>query len=402
MALPRLPPTVVSVADLRRLARRRLPRMVFDYIDGGAEDERTLRANEAAFAELTWRPRSAVVHPQVDLRTTVLGHELALPVILAPVGSSRMFWPRGEAEAAAAAGEAGTVYTLSTLSGTRMEEVREASTGPCWYQLYLCGGREVALKAIDRARACGYSALVVTIDTPVAGMRERDVRNGSPQLIARRFPDVLPFLPQVLARPGWLLGFWRDGLPMSFPNILLPEGPMPYADIGAQLAAAAVSWRDLEWIREAWGGPIVVKGVHTSDDARKAVDAGADAVVVSNHGGRQLDGVAATLHVLPEVLEEVGDEVEVLLDGGVRRGADVAKAVALGAKAVLVGRAYAYGLGAAGREGVAKVLEILRTELERTLKLLGCPSVHDLDASYLGPPAGWPAAPPERAAAAAR
>lgn len=392
MALPRLPPTVVSVADLRRLARRRLPRMVFDYIDGGAEDERTLRANEAAFAELTWRPRSAVVHPQVDLRTTVLGHELALPVILAPVGSSRMFWPRGEAEAAAAAGEAGTVYTLSTLSGTRMEEVREASTGPCWYQLYLCGGREVALKAIDRARACGYSALVVTIDTPVAGMRERDVRNGSPQLIARRFPDVLPFLPQVLARPGWLLGFWRDGLPMSFPNILLPEGPMPYADIGAQLAAAAVSWRDLEWIREAWGGPIVVKGVHTSDDARKAVDAGADAVVVSNHGGRQLDGVAATLHVLPEVLEEVGDEVEVLLDGGVRRGADVAKAVALGAKAVLVGRAYAYGLGAAGREGVAKALEILRTELERTLKLLGCPSVAELDESYLGEPRGWPPA----------
>lgn len=392
MALPRLPPTVVSVADLRRLARRRLPRMVFDYIDGGAEDERTLRANEAAFAELTWRPRSAVVHPQVDLRTTVLGHELALPVILAPVGSSRMFWPRGEAEAAAAAGEAGTVYTLSTLSGTRMEEVREASTGPCWYQLYQCGGREVALKAIDRARACGYSALVVTIDTPVAGMRERDVRNGSPQLIARRFPDVLPFLPQVLARPGWLLGFWRDGLPMSFPNILLPEGPMPYADIGAQLAAAAVSWRDLEWIREAWGGPIVVKGVHTSDDARKAVDAGADAVVVSNHGGRQLDGVAATLHVLPEVLEEVGDEVEVLLDGGVRRGADVAKAVALGAKAVLVGRAYAYGLGAAGREGVAKALEILRTELERTLKLLGCPSVAELDESYLGEPRGWPPA----------
>src|SRR5690606_39512014 len=149
------------------------------------------------------------------------------------------------------------------------------------YQLYLCGGREVALKAIDRARACGYSALVVTIDTPVAGMRERDVRNGSPQLIARRFPDVLPFLPQVLAKPGWLLGFWRDGLPMSFPNILLPEGPMPYADIGAQLAAAAVSWRDLEWIREAWGGPIVVKGVHTSDDARQAVDAGPDAVVVA-------------------------------------------------------------------------------------------------------------------------
>ncbi len=376
--------------------------MVFDYIDGGAEDERTLRANEAAFAELTWRPRSAVVHPEVDLRTTVLGHELSLPVILAPVGSSRMFWPRGEAQAAAAAGEAGTVYTLSTLSGTRMEEVREASSGPCWYQLYLCGGREVGLEAVARAKACGYSALVVTIDTPVAGMRERDVRNGSAQLIARRFPDVVPFLPQVLVKPGWVLDFWRDGFPMDFPNILLPEGPMPYADIGAQLAAAAVSWDDVAWIAEAWDGPIVVKGVHTADDARRAVDVGASAVVVSNHGGRQLDGVAATLRVLPEVVAAVGDRVEVLLDGGVRRGGDVAKALALGARAVLVGRAYAYGLGAAGREGVAKAIDILRTELERTLKLLGCPSVHDLDASYLGPPAGWPAAPPERAAAAAR
>jgi L-lactate dehydrogenase (cytochrome) len=378
--------------------------MVFDYIDGGAEDERTLRANEAAFSELTWRPRSAVVHPQVDMRTTVLGHELSMPVILAPVGSSRLFWPRGEAEAAAAAGEAGTVYTLSTLSGTRLEEVRAASSGPCWYQLYLCGGRDVGLAAVRRAKAAGYSALVVTIDTPVAGMRERDVRNGTSQLIARRFPDLVPFLPQLLTRPGWLYDFWRDGAPLSFPNIVLPEGPMPYADIGAQLAAAAVSWGDLAWIAEAWGGPIVVKGVHTADDARRAVDAGASAVVVSNHGGRQLDGVAPTLHVLPEVVAAVGDRVEVLLDGGVRRGGDVAKALALGARAVLVGRAYAYGLGAAGRAGVAKALEILRSELERTLRLLGCPSVAELDASYLGEPELWPVAssPTTQRKAAAR
>lgn len=366
--------------------------MAFDYIDGGAEDERTLRANEATFAELTWRPRSAVVHPQVGLSTTVLGHELALPVILAPVGSSRMFWPRGEAEAAAAAGQAGTIYTLSTLSGTRMEEVREASTAPVWYQLYLCGGREVGLKSIARARACGYSALVVTVDTPVAGMRERDVRNGSAQLITRRFPDFVPFLPQILTRPGWLLDFLRDGAQMSFPNIMLPEGPMPYTDIGAQLAAAAVSWTDLAWISDAWGGPIVVKGVHTADDALRAVDAGASAVVVSNHGGRQLDGVAPTLRVLPEVLEAVGSQAEVLMDGGIRRGADVAKALALGARAVLVGRAYAYGLAAAGREGVTRALEILRTELERTLKLLGCPSVRELDASYVDLPGDWPTA----------
>lgn len=332
-----------------------------------------------------WLPRSAVVHPNVELGTTVLGEPLALPVILAPVGSSRMFWPRGEAAAAAAAGEAGTIYTLSTLSGTRMEEVREASAGACWYQLYLCGGREVALQAIARAKACGFSALVVTIDTPVAGMRERDVRNGAAELIARRLPDVLPFLPQVLLKPGWLLDFWRDGGMMSFPNVMLAEGPMQYADIAAQLAAAAVSWDDLAWIAEAWDGPLVVKGVHSADDARQAVANGADAVVVSNHGGRQLDGVAPTLTVLPEVLEAVGGQVDVLLDGGVRRGSDVAKALALGAKAVLVGRAYAFGLAAAGGEGVSRALEILRTELERTLKLLGCPSVHELDASYLRP-----------------
>lgn len=359
--------------------------MVFDYIDGGAEDERTMRANEEAFAAVTLRPRSAVVVPEVDLKTKVLDHDLALPLILAPVGSSRMFWPRGEAEAATAAGDAGTLYTLSTLSGTRMEEVRAASSGPCWYQLYLCGGRDVGLASIERAAASGFSALVVTIDTPVAGMRERDVRNGSSQLISRQPLAMLPHVWQVLAKPLWLLDFQRDGGMMSFPNVMLEDGPMSYGDIGAQLAAAAVSWSDLDWIREAWRGKIVVKGVHTADDARQAVDRGASAVVVSNHGGRQLDGVAPTLNVLPEVIEAVGDRTEVLLDGGIRRGADVAKALALGAKAVLIGRAYAYGLAAGGRQGVALAIDILRSELERTMRLLGVGSVHDLGAEQIGP-----------------
>lgn len=384
-------PGVASVADLRLRAKRRLPRMAFDYIDGGAEAERTLRANEAVYDEIAWRPRSAVVHERVELGTTVLGQAVSFPVILAPVGSSRMFWPHGEEEAAKAAGEAGTVYTLSTLAGTRLEDVRAATPGPAWYQLYLCGGRDVALSAVARAKASGYSALVVTIDTPVAGMRERDVRNGSAQLIAQRLPDMLPYLPQVLARPAWLLGFFRDGGLMSFPNVVLPEGPMRYGDIGAQLAAAAVSWNDLGWIREAWDGPVVVKGVHTADDARRAADSGAAAVVVSNHGGRQLDGVAPTLRVLPEVLAAVGGELEVMVDGGIRRGAQVAKALALGARAVLVGRAYAYGLGAAGRAGVSVSLELLRAELERTLRLLGCASVHELDESYMTLPPDWPA-----------
>lgn len=384
-----LTPSTVSIADLRRLAQRRLPRMVFDYIDGGAEDELTMRENSRVYDDVLLRPRSAVVVPEVDITTTVLGHELAMPFLLAPVGSSRLFWPRGEAAASAAAGKAGTLYTLSTLSGTRMEEVKEACSGPTWFQLYLCGGRDVALKGIERAANCGYSALVVTIDTPVAGMRERDVRNGTAQLLTRQPVEMLPHVWQVLSRPGWLLDFFKDGGLMSFPNITLADGPMGYGDIAAQLEAAAVGWEDLRWISEAWNGPIVVKGVHTADDARRAVDLGAKAVVVSNHGGRQLDGVAPTLRVLPEVLGAVGGEVEVLIDGGIRRGSDIVKALALGARAVLVGRAYAYGLAAGGESGVATAIEILRTELVRTMKLLGCRSTAELGPEYLRVPAGW-------------
>jgi L-lactate dehydrogenase (cytochrome) len=377
------PPRVVNVADLRRLARRRLPRVVFDYIDGAADDEVTQRANERAFHEVAFRPRSAVALESCDLRTTVLGTAIAMPLILAPVGSSRLFWPKGEARAAAAAGAGGTIYTLSTLSGTSLEEVRAASAGPCWYQLYLCGGREVASAAIERARAAGYAALVVTVDTPVAGLRERDTRNGTKELLTRRPLTMLPWLGQFLARPGWLIDNVADGGVMHFPNVVLADGPMGYADVGAALEQSVVSWDDFAWIRELWPGPIIVKGVHTDDDARRAVDAGASAVVVSNHGGRQLDTVAPTLRVLPEVLDAVGTQVEVLMDGGVRRGSDVIKAVAIGARAVLAGRAYAYGLAAGGEAGVTRTLEILRTDMLRTLKLLGCPSVAALDRSYV-------------------
>lgn len=382
-------PRVVNIADLRRVAKRRLPRVVFDYIDGGADAEVTLRENCRAFEAVTFRPRSAVAFPSCDLRTHVLGTELALPLILAPVGSSRLFWSRGEAVAASAAGAAGTAYVLSTLSGTPLEDVRAATPGPCWHQLYLCGGRDAATGAIRRAKAAGYSALVVTIDTPVAGLRERDIRNGTKELLSRRPGTMLPWLPQFLARPRWLIDFFRDGGLMSFPNIVLPDGPMAYADVGAALEESAVRWEDLRWIRDVWNGPIVIKGVHTADDARWAVDAGADAIVVSNHGARQLDGVAPTLRVLPEIIAAVRDEVEILVDGGVRRGGDIVKALCLGARAVLIGRAYAYGLGAAGEAGVARAIDILRSDLVRTLKLLGCPSVEALDRSYVGVPPDW-------------
>jgi isopentenyl diphosphate isomerase/L-lactate dehydrogenase-like FMN-dependent dehydrogenase len=384
------PPRVINIEDLRRLAERRLPRVVFDYIDGGAEAELTLRANRRAFEAVTFRPRCAVATSTCDLRTTVLGTPLSMPVILAPVGSSRVFYPRGEEVAARAAGAAGIAYTLSTLSGCSLENVAAAATASVWYQLYLVGGRECALSAIERARAAGYSALVVTIDTPVAGQRERDLRNGVKELLTRKFGRMLPFVNQFLVKPRWLARFVADGGLMKFPNVVIPgEGAMLYADVGTALEQSMVSWQDLRWIRDAWNLPIVVKGVHTGDDARRAVDAGANALVVSNHGGRQLDGVAPTLRMLPEVLASVGDRIEVLIDGGIRRGSDIAKALCIGARAVLVGRAYAYGLGAAGGAGVARAIEILRTDLIRTLKLLGCASTAELDRSFISLPPDW-------------
>ncbi len=374
----------VSIEDLRRLAKRRVPRVVFDYIDGGADGETTLRENCRAFESVRFRPRNAVANAPCNLRTSVLGTTLELPFLLAPVGSSRLFFPRGECVAAAQAGAAGTAYVLSTLSGCRLEDVRAASSGPVWYQLYLIAGREVATAAIRRARDAGFSALVVTIDTAVAGQRERDLRNGAKELTAGASAQLLPYIPQLLARPRWLYDFLCDGGMMEFPNVVLPTiGPMAYADVAAALEHSTVAWQDLKWIRELWNGPIVVKGVLTAEDARRALDAGADAIVVSNHGGRQLDGVAPTLRALPEIVAVAGERAEILLDSGIRRGSDVVKALCLGARAVLVGRAYAYGLAAAGGAGVARAIEILRSDIIRTLRLLGCHDTGALERSYV-------------------
>lgn len=383
-------PRVVSVEDLRPAARRRVPKVVFDYLDGGAEGEVTLRENRRAFEEVSFRPRQAVVVPQCDLRTRVLGRELSLPFLLAPVGYSRVMHPGGEVAAARAAGAAGTAYILSTISGHRMEDVKAASPGPVFYQLYIIGGRAAAEAMIERARTAGFTALVVTVDTPVSGMRERDFRNGMTELMGGNFLAKIPFLPQLLRRPGWLTSFFLDGGMPSLPNVVIPgTGPMPLMDIKAALANAAVAWADLRWIRDLWRGPIVIKGILTAEDARRAADEGADAIVVSNHGGRQLDGSPATLRVLPEVVAAVNGRVEILMDGGIRRGSDVVKALCLGARAVLCGRAYAYGLAAAGEAGVKRAIEMLRSDVERTLRLLGCPSVAALDRSYVNVPNSW-------------
>ncbi len=381
---------VVNIEDLRGLAQRRLPRSVFDYLDGGAEAELTLSENCRAFRDVIFRPRGAVAVADCNLKTRVLGHEISFPAMLAPVGYSRLMHPEGEVAAARAAGEAGTGYILSTISGHKMEDVRAASQGPVCYQLYLLGGREAAEGALDRARRAGFSALVITVDTPVAGMRERDPRNGMKELLGPSLFAKIPYLPDILAHPGWLASFLLDGGVPKLENIVIPgKGPMELVDVVSALAQATVTWEDLRWIRELWSGPIVVKGLLTGDDARRAVDEGAAAIVVSNHGGRQLDSVSASLRALPEVVAAVRGQVEILMDGGVRRGGDIVKALCLGARAVLMGRAYAYGLAAAGQAGVARALEILRCDVERTLRLLGCASVAALDRSYVETPKAW-------------
>jgi L-lactate dehydrogenase (cytochrome) len=388
-------PRVVNIADLREMARRRLPELVFHYIDGAAEDEITLARNRDAFTDVMFRPRQCVAVPACDLRTTVLGTELALPFLLAPVGNIRSFYPLADVHAARAAHAAGTAFIQSSFSGVRIEDLRAASSGPLWYQLYVPGGRAVAEATIARAKAAGYAALMVTIDTPVAGMREKDVRRGAKQVMSGDFMTTLPFMWQFVKRPRWVMDFMADGAPRVFPNIELPGvGPMPAGDVGTLLEQTLVTWKDLRWMREAWQGPVIVKGVHTADDARCAMDEGVDAIVVSNHGGRQLDGVPGSLRALPEVLEAVNGRIEVLMDGGIRRGADIAKALSLGARAVLIGRAYAWAVGAAGGPGVARAIEILKTDLTRTMRLLGCDAVRKLDSSYVEVPASWHAAPP--------
>jgi L-lactate dehydrogenase (cytochrome) len=383
-------PRVVSIADLRAIAKSRVPSAVFDYLDGGAEGEVTLRENCRVYEDIIFRPRHAVAFAKCSLCTTVLGFKIDLPFLLAPVGYSRLMHPVGEVGAARAAGNAGTIYILSTISGHKLEDVKSASKGPVFHQLYLLGGRAAAEGAIERARVAGMSALVVTVDTAVSGIRERDFRNGMKELVSGSLFEKIPYLPQILSRPGWLMSFLRDGGTPPLPNVVIPgKGPMPLIDVAAALAESTVTWDDLKWIRDLWRGPIIVKGILTGDDARRAVDEGAAAISVSNHGGRQLDCVSSSLQALPEVVKAVHGQTEILMDGGIRRGTDILKALCLGARAVLCGRAYAYGLAAAGEAGVNRAIEILRTDLDRSLRLLGCASVTELDRSYIKVPQSW-------------
>ena len=385
---------IATVEDARRLARRRVPRAVFDYIDGGAGSESTMRANRTSIEAVQFLPRMGVTKgwPAPELATTVLGTEVAMPILLSPIGFTRMMDPLGDVAAARSAGGAGTIFTLSTMSGHTMAEVLAAATSPAWFQLYFLGGRPGAEQLVARAQEAGFSALAVTLDTQFPGNRERDQRIGlhPPLRLDRR--TITKMAPQVAVRPRWLADLVHDRFQLTLVNAAAlgsAEEPMSTEDALFHWIATPPTWEDFKWLRELWRGPIIAKGIVTGDDSRRAVDCGADAIVVSNHGGRQLDSVPAGLPALVEVVDAVGGHVEVLVDGGFRRGADVVKALAVGARAAMVGRSWAYGLAAAGQPGVDRILTILREDVDRTLRLLGCASVAELNRGHVRLPEHW-------------
>ena len=367
-----------NVDDLRRMARRRLPGGVFDYIDGGAEDELSLSRNVGAFRRVEFRPRVLCDVRHVDPSTSLLGRPLPIPLVLAPTGFTRIAAPDGEIAVARAAARANLPYTLSTLSTRSIEEVAAASTGPKWFQVYVWRDRGLVRDMLERAAAAGYQAIVITVDTSVLGRRERDVRRGFtlPPKIG------LGTLIDGAVHPGWTWQFVRSD-PITFANVSgagVGDGTeaVSLAEYINTQFDPALAWRDLDWFRSVWDGPIVLKGVQTVADAEIAADAGVDAVALSNHGGRQLDGAPVPLELVRPVADAVGDRVQIICDGGVRRGSDIVKAIALGATACTIGRAYLYGLGAAGERGVDHVLAFLDHGVRQTMALTGCRTVSDL------------------------
>ncbi len=380
----------VDMGDLRRLAERSLPRGVFDYVDGGAEDELTLRRNVEAFQRLEFRPRVLRDVGAVDTTRRLLGRTLPLPLVLGPTGFTRIVAPEGELAVARSAARHGLPYTLSTLSTRSIEEVAAASDGPKWFQVYVWRDRGLVREMLERADRAGYEAIVLTVDTPVLGRRERDVRHGftlPPQL-------GLETLLDGVRHPAWTWRFVRSD-PIEFANVAGRSAAevtdaVHLADYISAQFDPTVSWPDLEWFRSHWSKPIVVKGIQSVDDAVVAADLGLDAIALSNHGGRQVDGSPAPLELVAPVAAAVGGRVEIICDGGIRRGGDIVKAMALGATVGMIGRAYLYGLGAAGERGVDHVLEHLADGMRRTMALIGHPTISDLSSASVSwrPPHG--------------
>jgi len=365
-----------SVEDLREVARRRLPRGVFAYIDGGAEDERTLRRNRDAYERLEFRPRVLRDVERVDPHTSVLGREVPFPLVLSPTGFGRIAHSQGELAVARAAAKRRVPYSLSTLGTRSIEDIAAVHDGSKWFQVYVWRDRGLVEEMVARAAAAGYEALILTVDTAVLGRRERDVRLGF------TLPPKLGFetLVDGLLHPGWTWDFLRAE-PIAFANVMqrgAAADAVSLSDYVNEQFDSSLNWRDVEWLRSIWDGAIVIKGIQTVDDAMLAAEAGVEAIVLSNHGGRQLDDAPPTLELVAPVAAAVGDRLEVLVDGGIRRGSDIAKAVALGARACMVGRAYLYGLGAGGERGVDLALGWLEDGFARTMALLGATSVAGL------------------------
>lgn len=376
-----------SVADIRAMARRQLPRMVFDFADGAAEDERTLRRNEDAFSDYGFLPKPLDGTSTRDQGVELFGKRLALPVLVGPTGSIGMFWPRGEVETARAAAAAGTVYVMSHGSTVSIEDLAAVHSGRRWFQVFMYRDRGLTQSLAERAAAAGYEALVLTVDNQILGMRERDLRNGftiPPRVTMRTAFDMTLRLP-------WILRQRRA--PMVTLANYVSEERKDIISLAAHIAGLldpAASWRDVEWLRGIWKGPLVLKGVLHPDEARRAVECGVDGIIVSNHGGRQLDTAIASLDALPAVAEAVAGRIAVLIDGGVRRGGDVVKALALGATACLIGRPHLWGVSVGGQAGVERVLEIFRQDIDRVLALCGWDGVAAIDPAGLSRIPGRP------------
>lgn len=374
----------VSVSDYRRRARWRLPRFLFDYIDGGANDETTMARNISDFACYQLRQRVLRDVSQVDTATTLLGHAAALPIALAPVGMAGMMARRGEVQAARAAQRAGIPFSASTVGICPVEEIQAALRAPFWFQLYMLRDRDFVLQMLARAETAGCDTLVFTVDLPVAGMRLRDFRNG---MLGGGIKGKLSQVAQLLTSPGWVWDVGIKGKPHSFGNlsdkVADPEDLQSYKAFVDSQFDPAVTWQDIRWLRDHWQGKLLLKGLMEVDDARASVDSGADGVVVSNHGGRQLDGIASSISKLPAVAEAVGEQIEVYLDGGVRSGIDVVKALALGAHGVMLGRPWVWAMAARGEQGVFDMLDVFRREIATAMALAGVNRVDQLNAELI-------------------
>lgn len=384
----------VSLADLRELARRRLPRMIFDLVDGGAEDEVTMRANEEAFSQISFNPRTLVDVSQRTLATSVAGMGLSAPIVLAPAAGTRIVHPEAERAVALAAGDRQVPYVVTARASYTIEELAGVARGPLWFGVEVIPDPDLMRSLVKRAHDADYAALMFMVDAPVAGSLERSLRRAA--IPAKYTPrNVL----DAARKPRWGVGFLRTAHLIAARNLGESEvqrrfPPRPVVPGQSLSSGPKRTWDDLARVREAWDRPLIVKGILSPEDAVRCIELGADAIVVSNHGGRLLDGSPATISVLAEVVAAVAGRAEVLVDGGIRRGSDIAKGLALGASACLVGRPYHYGLAAGGQQGVGRAIDILTTELDRTLAFLGCTAVSELDASFVRVPSfahgGWP------------